>query len=113
MSGLGISRSASGKMGSRMVEGGEVLQEYIRHEYMVKQGAVVKSWKRRYFSLNPSLMHIAYFKYYSPPLICFILLHCCLFYFYFKFIFLGKLFYYEKKPAFQHLILFFLLSFNF
>lgn len=42
----------------------EVLaSEYIRHEYMTKQGAVVKNWKRRYFSLNPEKMQIAYYKY--------------------------------------------------
>lgn len=37
--------------------------EYIRHEYMTKQGAVVKNWKRRYFSLSPDKMQIAYYKY--------------------------------------------------
>eukprot|EP01111_Echinosteliopsis_oligospora_P004254 TRINITY_DN1679_c0_g1_i1.p1 TRINITY_DN1679_c0_g1~~TRINITY_DN1679_c0_g1_i1.p1 ORF type:complete len:176 (-),score=48.41 TRINITY_DN1679_c0_g1_i1:156-683(-) len=37
-------------------------KDYTRHEYMVKQGAKIKSWKRRYFSLSPDKMTIAYYK---------------------------------------------------
>lgn len=40
----------------------EVARDFVRHEYMTKQGAVVKNWKKRYFSLNPQNNHIAYFK---------------------------------------------------
>eukprot|EP00026_Physarum_polycephalum_P014322 Phypoly_transcript_14823.p1 GENE.Phypoly_transcript_14823~~Phypoly_transcript_14823.p1 ORF type:complete len:188 (+),score=50.67 Phypoly_transcript_14823:213-776(+) len=40
----------------------DVARDFVRHEYMTKQGAVMKSWKRRYFSLNPQNNHIAYYK---------------------------------------------------
>jgi len=35
---------------------------FTRHEYMTKQGAVFKTWRRRYFSLNPEALQIAYYK---------------------------------------------------
>ena len=56
-----INRSASNSFTSTLKS--DVAREFVRHEYMVKQGAVVKNWKRRYFSLNPQNNHIAYFKY--------------------------------------------------
>jgi len=35
---------------------------FTRHEYMTKQGALFKTWRRRYFSLSPDHMQISYYR---------------------------------------------------
>lgn len=43
-------------------ERSSIAKEFTRHEYMTKQGAMIKNWKRRYFSLSPEKMQISYYK---------------------------------------------------